>query len=395
VSVLAVARREWPRALRPGRLWLGLGLPLALFALLAALYSGRYARDLPVAVLDLDHSALSRQLARALDATPSLAVVEAAHSLDEIADALRAGRILGALAIPAGLEADLKAGRPATATLYRGTANLVTGNLLFKDGSAAVRTLSAGVALRRQQAAGAGTLAPERVQPLRVETRTLYNPSTDYEFFLVPGLLAVLLMMAVLVTAAPVAGEILLDGSLPGLWRDARDRPLALLAGLALPRLALPLLLAALLSGLVLPLAGVVPAAPWPALATLLALLALASLALALAIGLWLPRGMSALQAAIFIATPAFIFTGITFPVEAMPPFHRIVARLLPSTPFAEGFLSLYQRGAGWAVVLPAAAQLLAFTALGLGAAWLRLRGLRPVPCHARNAGAAPEGPRP
>ena len=52
------------------------GLPLLLIVLIWWIFSSGQSRDLPLAVLDLDQSQLSRQLSRTLDASPALSVAE-------------------------------------------------------------------------------------------------------------------------------------------------------------------------------------------------------------------------------------------------------------------------------------------------------------------------------
>ncbi|MFA7330597.1 MAG: ABC transporter permease [Candidatus Delongbacteria bacterium] len=371
-DLVRVVRREEAR-LRPGHLGWALA-PLLLFLLLGALYARHQARDLPVGVLDLDRSVLSRQVVRALDATPSLAVTRSVASLEEGLDDLRAGRILGLFELSAGTMSALQAGRPAGVGLYRNTSNLVVGNLLLKDGSAALRTLSLGIALRRQQALGAGASAATRVQPLRLDARSLHNPATDYEFFLVPGLLGALLFMLALLDGVGACSDERARGTLPDLLRAGGDRPLPALLGKALPHLLRQALLAVLLLALVFPLFGIGSRSPWPLLLGWLVLFQWTTLGLACALGLWLPSRLLALEAAVFLGTPAFIFSGYTFPLEAMPVLHRVFARLLPSTPFLEGFIALYQKGAGAGTLAGPLLQLLGFAGLGWGASLWGLR---------------------
>lgn len=73
-----------------------------------------------------------------------------------------------------------------------------------------------------------------------------------------------------------------------------------------------------------------------------------------------------AMEAAVFLTTPAFIFSGYTFPVEAMPAIHQYYAALLPSTHFITGFIKLYQMGAPAQTVSSEALALLGFTIIPL-----------------------------
>ena len=77
----AVLRRELDRIVhRPLEPLLLVVLPALALALTYAIFSARLPRDLPVAVVDEDHSRLSRQLVRMIDATPTIRVSERPES---------------------------------------------------------------------------------------------------------------------------------------------------------------------------------------------------------------------------------------------------------------------------------------------------------------------------
>ena len=50
-----------------------------------------------------------------------------------------------------------------------------------------------------------------------------------------------------------------------------------------------------------------------------------------------------ATELAVFINTPAFIFSGFTFPLWGMPFAHTVFAQIMPFTHFLSGFLKIYQ----------------------------------------------------
>ena len=68
-------------------------IPLLLLLWVGALFNGGLVRDLPVGLVDEDHSSLSRALARTLDSSPSIRLSAEYASLAEGAQALRNGEI--------------------------------------------------------------------------------------------------------------------------------------------------------------------------------------------------------------------------------------------------------------------------------------------------------------
>ena len=108
-ALLAVLRREGadlagsPLA-QTQLLW----LPVAVIALLWAVFASGTATELPLAVVDLDRSSASRQLVRSLDASPGLAVSLRPTTLADARSAVRRGEVEGVVLIPAEFRRALK-----------------------------------------------------------------------------------------------------------------------------------------------------------------------------------------------------------------------------------------------------------------------------------------------
>jgi ABC-2 type transport system permease protein len=60
-----------------------------------------------------------------------------------------------------------------------------------------------------------------------------------------------------------------------------------------------------------------------------------------------IPKRSFATEVALFVLTPAFIYSGLTFPLWAMPEIHQMIAKLIPYTYFLSGFIKLYEMGTG------------------------------------------------
>ena len=54
---------------------------------------------------------------------------------------------------------------------------------------------------------------------------------------------------------------------------------------------------------------------------------------------------MFSTELALFLTTPAFIFSGLSYPLRIMPEVHSTYAQLMPYTHFIEGFVKIYQMG--------------------------------------------------
>jgi len=139
---------------RPFLLGLTTVVPLVLVALLSGIFSAGLATRLPIGVLDLDGSDLSRTIIRMVDATPDTAVAARVGDLAEGRSLILSGKIHGLLMLPLNLQRDVFAGRRPEVVFFYNTQTLTTGNLAVRGVNAAVPTAAAGIRLSLRTAQG-------------------------------------------------------------------------------------------------------------------------------------------------------------------------------------------------------------------------------------------------
>src|SRR5438045_7894497 len=139
---------------RPFLLGLTTIVPLAQMAFLAAIFSAGLATRLPIGVLDLDSSDLSRTISRMVDATPDSAVAVRVGDLAEGRNLILSGKIHGLLLLPLNLQRDVLSGRRPEVVFFYNTQTLTTGNLTVRGVNAAVPAVAAGIRLSLRTARG-------------------------------------------------------------------------------------------------------------------------------------------------------------------------------------------------------------------------------------------------
>ncbi len=362
-----VAQREWQRITRRKTLWVLLFvMPVLLFLSLAPIYQKGAVRHLPLGVWDQDQSALSRLIVRSLAATSTFEVYGYYTSLKAIKQDFKRGHLQAALVIPNGLEKAIKTGKPAHVVFYKNSANLIIGNLSLKAAFSTLQTLSTGIEMKKFQAAGqSAPQALESAWPIVLETHALYNPYYNYENYLIGGLLPILLQMVILISAVMVFSTERHENTLNDLWQTAEGHLWAVVFGKSLPHLLLHFANVLLLLGLVFPVFHIPIHASIFKLLLFFFLFTSAVLFVGLFLSCLFKNQVLATEAAIFISTPAFIFTGYTFPLEAMPAFHNFYAHLLPSTYFMTGYLKIWQMNAPLEAWWPELFYLLVFFTIG------------------------------
>ena len=176
-------------------------LPFVSFLFFSSLLKVGVARDLPIAVIDLDNSAISRNVISQLDATPELQISHTLINQQEGESLIRQGEIYGLVTIQKDFEADLKNGKQVTILNQYNNNVLLPGGLEFKAFSKVIGTISAQIYIQKQLVKGVSfQQAVINYQPVSLENHVLSNPYTNYSYYLNSGFLAYFFQIIIILT---------------------------------------------------------------------------------------------------------------------------------------------------------------------------------------------------
>ncbi|MET0285932.1 MAG: ABC transporter permease [Polyangiales bacterium] len=348
--ILALADKEVRHVMRDVRtLYLALAMPL-LMLLLFGFGVSFDLEHLPVAVVDLDQSTVSRTLRRRLLADDVFDDAGLYASGAEAERALVEGKAAMVVVIERDLARHLARGEHAEVQL------LVDGS----DNSSATQARARGeLAVRAILASSTREL---RIAPaIELRTITRFNPSGKSAVFLVPGISAyVLAMVAVLLTALTVSRE-WERGSMAQLFATPVTR-----AEIVLGKLLPYLLLGLLAVLLVIAAGGWVFDVPFRGSAPTLCLLSLLFLIGMLGLGLLISVVARNQMVATQLATmssmlPSLLLSGFVFPIDNMPTALQWLSRAVPARYYVSGLRGVLLRGNGLGELWPEALMLGAF----------------------------------
>jgi len=382
-SFAASWRREL-HTLRGNRadLLLVTALPLLMLVLMAWMFSPAVMRDVPIAVVDLDHSSDSRLLLRMLDASPGVRVASQPVDMEEAHAQLRRLQVYAIVLVPRDVTRQALRGQQGTVFAYYNATYMTTGQSAARDIGDAVAAWNARL-LRERIAlqVGPGKL---RAAPIAVQSDILYNPARSYELFLLPLIFPAVLSLVLALAVAGSLGREIRDGTLPG-WLGRTPWPA--LAGKIAPYVLLFSLYGALgvaylawlrgdgIAGSVLLLLG-----------QPLFYLATAAYALFF-VGVTRDMGTALSTVGLSIGT-ALAFSSATFPVIDAPLFTRIWHLLLPLSAYIKLQTQQQFVGAPLAVSLWPLATLLLMIIIAGGLGGWRLLAFARSTQAARPAGA-------
>ncbi|MEA3399764.1 MAG: ABC transporter permease [Armatimonadota bacterium] len=342
---MAVARAEWLHNWRDPR---SLGIIVLLPIMLLLLYA--YAinfdlRELRFAVQDWDRSEASAELVDSMVRSDYFTLHGLIDDTSEMQRLVEHGRVRFALVIPSGFAAEIASGRTGRVQVLLDGADSQTAGVALGYMEAVMRRHS--VELVRRWVRRAGIPASTAAPPLGVEPRVLYNPEVKSINFVVPGLIAVLMMMlAALLTSGCIVRE-RESGSFEGLAASP-IAPMEIVLGKLTPYAFIGIFDVVLCIVVGWLIFGVAPEGDLRALLGVTAVYLVASLAIGLLVSsLTRTHQLATLLAFLTTMLPTMLLTGFVFPLRSMPRVLQYIAQIFPATHFLVIIRAIYLKGTG------------------------------------------------
>jgi ABC-2 type transport system permease protein len=281
-------------------------------------------KHLPTYVYDQDRTYLSRRLVAAFEHSDYFKVVKQSESLDSVRHALDKGKAQAGLVIPPNFTVNLLKNRTTELQLLIDGTDSTPANVAMNSSQAIVSNF--------MQAEG---LVAINVLPIDFKPRLWYNPDLKSTYFMLPGLIALVLQLIVpMITANAIVRE-KEHGNIEQLLVTP-IKPYELIIGKILPYIVIGLIIATSITVAIhyifqVPIRG--------SLVDLF-ILTMLYLVVCLGIGLWAStiaqNQQQASQIVMFFAMPSILLSGFIFPRETMPLWVHHIGYLLPMTYFLD-----------------------------------------------------------
>ena len=316
-------------------------------------------RDVTIAIRDQDHSYHSREFARAIGASGYFKTSVATGPESGDAALLVSGRAGLVLVIPSGFGEHIlrRETAPVQALVDGADSNFAVQGMSYLQKAA--RRFSADLV---RVALAADSPAQRQVLPMVVaESRVWYNPDLASSYYLVPGIMAMLLLVATMLVTSMALVKEREDGTLEQLIVTPL-RSAEMIAGKLLPFVVVGFVEVTLAVPVILLVFHV------PFRGNFLFLYATSGLFLltTLGLGLFISTIVKTQQQAMMVATffvmmPFALLSGFAFPVENMPPAIQSFAQFIPLKYYLDILRGIFLKGAGWAELWPEVLMLLAW----------------------------------
>ncbi len=352
--VVALVKKETRQMIRdPATIAVGIVLPVILI-LLFGFGLSLDVKNVPLAVVLEESSAPAQDLLAALALSPYFRpqVVYSPQAADRL---MMAGGVDGILTIPADFARRFSAGDARVQLVVHGT-DANRARIIESYAEGAIGAWSA------RQAAEEGT-APAG-GPVTIQSRMWFNSANDSHYFLVPGLIVlVMTLIGAFLTAMVVARE-WERGTFEALFVTP-VRSGEILLGKTIPYFGLGVL------GLLLCVASSKFLFRVPVVGSLAVLLGASMLYVLVALGVGLLissyfKNQLVASQLTMLATfmPALMLSGFLFDLRSMPLGIRVITYLLPARYYVALLQTVFLAGDIWSVILPNAAVLTLMVAL-------------------------------
>ncbi len=328
------------------------GAPLAYGILFGFVYQKAKVTGLPVAVIDEDHTPLSEKIIEALGDNEILDVQKVYHDNGSIKKEQIKHDYVAVIKIPDRFEADILQKRYPGVKVELNMSNILTANFASKNIQKVLATLKAGIEIESLKKQG---LAPETArksfESFQITYHKLYNPSGNYLYFMLPALLGAIMQQVIFLAMALVFARDFEDGYFKKLIKISKN-PLYLITVKFVPYFILSIFVWTMV-GLIFSYFQIdYPVFTTPMLLTVF-LLTVAAMFIGMLFSIVIPNRLKATEFLMVISTPAFILSGFTWPLSAMPGWVTKISDAIPLTHFLQAFKKVAMYGGNIHDILP------------------------------------------
>jgi ABC-2 type transport system permease protein len=330
-------------------------------------------KHIPLAVVDQDGSRASRELIDKFGTTEYFDIKAALDRTDDIDGLMAREKVRAALVIPETFSSDLLAGRSPSVQFLIDGANAMSGTTGAGYAASILQSYSQKVTLEAMERRGLGGLT----LPLKTEVRVWYNPELRSALFLMPGLMAFILMIILTTSTAFSIVREKERGTMEPLSVSPL-RPAALIIGKLVPYVLISLASAHSVLALGWVLFGVAIKGNYFLLLLTMVLFLISGLGQGLLISaITRTQQVAFLLSVLTTILPTFLLSGFVFPVRNMPDIIQWVTYLVPAKYFLVALRAIILKGVGFGAFWEQVLCLAGFAALilALSVAMLRTSG--------------------
>jgi len=324
-------------------------VPLVYPMLYSFIYYPEVVRDMPIAVVDLSHSADSRQFTRDLDATPDLMVAAGGILMEEAITMFKNREVRGIVQIPETFSNDIAMNRQTTVSTYADMAFFLYYKALMTGVNFVALETGNQIQINNLMNAGLTERQAEiTAEPFKMVDNSMANQAGGFASYGIPMALILIIQQTLIIAIGILAGtarERHIFGTLVPMDRRKMG-PLRLVLGKAAAYFCIYAMLCVYMLGMIPEWFGYDQSADFTGLMTLITPFILSSIFMGMTLSVIFKNRESSMLLYLFISIPLMFLSGIIWPLSNFGPLWLLVREIFPSSNAIFGFIKMNSLGA-------------------------------------------------
>ena len=340
-----------------------------------SIYKDKDVANIPIAIVDNDHSSLSRKVGRLIDSNEKIKVHGAYSNIEDALFLFNSLDVQGILIIPNDFEKKALSLEGSTVELILNNTKFLTSNDINKGVQQVMLTVAGGVRLSYLISSKVpAELAEQQAQPIMPVVKSIFNATNNYGDYLLPVLLVLIIQQTLIIGfGQSVLHELVHFKSLS----DPNINFFGFIKVFSAKGIYYVVLYASLFFlfyKVIFPYYHLDFKGSEFLHFLLSSLFILAVMVYTILLGTFFKTAIGWTEIMAFSTYPLFLVSGYSWPIEAMPKALQVFANLLPSTPYFTVFNKLATQGAGLMNIKTQVIHLLVLFLLGYLMLYLRFR---------------------
>ena len=352
--------------------------PILYAFFVGSIYMEKEVTDIPIAVVDQDHTSLSRKVSQLIDANQKVKVYGHYSSMEDAMFHFNNLEVQGILLIPKDFQKKTFNLDQAYVELVLNNTKFLTSNEINKGVQEVILMVAGGVRVQYFISQEIPVeLAKQKAQPVLPVLRSVYNATNNYGDYLLPILLVLILQQTLLIAFGQSAVHELKHGMLQNIKDLSFADFIKVFSAKGTYYIVLYMVYLFVFFKLIFPHYHLAFKGEMPLhiLAGTLFLIVVILYTIFLSTFFKTPIGWTEVMA--FSTYPLFLVSGYSWPIEVMPKLLQFFANLLPATPYYRLFNRVSVQGASWQHVNTELIHLLGLVVVGYFLIFFRFRFMR------------------
>lgn len=321
-------------------------VPLAYPLLYGFIYTEEVVREVPVIAVDEDHSALSREFIRKVNATPDVNIIAYSNDMEEAHQGLREHQARGILRIPSGFSLNINNinhWQQAHVDIYCDMSSMFYYKALYQSSTYVSLEMNKDIKIQRNSAITTARDEEINTAPIDYEFVPMFNATSGYDGFLLPAVLILILQQTLVLGVGMAAGTAVEKNKFHSLvpFNKHYHGTMRIVLGKALCYIMI-YALASLWILVCVPKFYNLPQIPQPTdLLWFVTAYVFAITFFAMTVSVLVRGREKSIILFAFMSVPLLFISGISWPGIAIPTFWKVVSYLFPSTFGINGFVRM------------------------------------------------------